>query len=410
MEFASPSRQEMEATAKNGDILMRLFSKMAGVMTMAALSLSTALVTPAAAQQSASAQALGMLPKEAGVAMALDLSAFANQQSLLSYVPRAEVEQMVAKELQEPGNPAPTSSLEAAMKIAFMPGMSGKVSAIAMGFAPDTTTASAPAVPADPSQGTEYLVLLGSFTKAELGPQLKPLGIKPGPTPETALLPSASGKDYFISLPADGTVLISQKQDWIANAKTISESRSGLTASGSSFINTYQSVGGAMPDVLLYVDGGMLKQAAQSDPGAAMMMAPLLTVKGLMLSLQPGDQPQVQLTAAYADAQQAQFGAEFFRQGIQMMKGFAQQAMAGQVQQDPAMKAQMDETMKLIDSLQVSSSDSAAKVQYKITELPDREEAKKAILEGMEGVMSGNMMPMQPGMMGGPSMSGGPTN
>lgn len=354
-----------------------------------------AAAAPAAAAASAPAaagtgKALSMLPAESDVVFALNLGAFSNQQSLLSYFPRQDLEKMVAEEVAKQGTPKPTSATEAAMRLVLLPGLSAKVSNLAAAANVDITGQTEP---------KDNAVISGTFTKAELTEAAKSLGATAG-TGDVLVIPGEGTASFQVSFPAEGVAAVSAGAEFGEAVKKNAAAGSGLGAANSVFTKTLTASG--TPDVMIYVPGEAVRRTAGADPMAAMMMAPLLKADGLLLALRPGTTPVAELTASFPDQQNALLGQQFFEQGLQAIK--ANITASAQNIQDPAQKAEIDNAMQKINQLKVTSEGNAAKVTFAITELPDREQFRQDVLAKVKEALEGGGLPG----LGGPGGPGGP--
>lgn len=351
---------------------------MSGGAVMAEEAAAPAAAAPAAAGPAAGApnlaQTVALLPRAANVTVALNVAGFDNPRSLLSYVPRADLEKLILEDLEKEGGkfPAPNAAAELAGHFLFNSGLGGGFSALAVGMYVDPTTGAPP---------QEAVVLTGSFKAAELGPKLAAShGVTAGANGGTATVTGAEGNTFHLAMPRDGVLLISENQSWVASG-----GQGGLTENDG-FRRSWASLGTNVPDAFVWADVALLRQAASENPMIAMFAGPVLSSNGVLLTLDPGDVPTASLLLSFNDAQGSQMGVMFFQQLIEM--GKAQLAgMAG----DPQMAEQLGPAMKALNELRTSSDDRSARLIMRLTELPSREEVRQSMLENAREAMSGNL-------------------
>lgn len=330
--------------------------------------------------------ALAALPPATNVLFAVNLRSFEAQDSLLSYVPVDEMTDMVDAQLAQTGETRrPVQSpAEAALRLAFLPSARESLHALVIGSHASATTTEDPPV---------HAVIAGRFDDVTLAPELaEQFQLAEGPDPAIRVMKSAEGEDIYVAVPQDNVILVSGDLNWVSKGVGYAATDKGLSAPTSAFSKTYGTITEEAPDAFLFVDSALLREAAQQQPQMQMMVGPLLQSNGLMLTLMPGQAPQVQLAAGYDSAQNAALGKQLFDQFLMMgraqMQQFANNA-------DPSSQPQMQGATDVLNKLQTSTNGNAATLTYTIDELPDRAEFQQQIMQAMEEAMAGGFgMPM----------------
>lgn len=339
--------------------------------------------------------AAGMLPGNADIVLLMDLTASNNAKSMLSLLPRAEMEKMLADEQAKKnlGKNAPAqASIEAAMRVAFDQALTGKFHSLAAGF----TTAATPTP--EKSFEKDYVVLLGNFKRADADALLKPFGVSGLAGDIPSAFPSEMANPLYASSPADNVLLLTSDSDWTGKAKTLQSTGAGLMAGGSGFSSSVASLGGRAPDALIYINGALVQKSFAVDPMAAMFLGPFTKAKGIVLSLHPADIPTVELHSAFADAQTASFASQFLTQSLVVLKSQIEGSL--KESQDALEKQQLTELLQNLSSVKPEVSGNSAVVRYPFTKRPDKAEFQKAFLESFRSALAGDFA-MPSGMPGG---------
>ncbi|MCC6547468.1 hypothetical protein IT570_09910 [Candidatus Sumerlaeota bacterium] len=327
---------------------------------------------------------LGMLPPDAEIAFAADLGALRNPKSLLSVVPRGELEKAVSQAQKQGAATTPArSATEAGLRVAF-----GKVGTIRFNsIAVGVMTAG------DPADGIriqrDYVAIGGNFKGAEVATALKAMKVIPWSAGKNGLFPSAKGAQLFINSPTDNVLLISSDAGWLSAAQGLLKQQNGLTANNTDFDSAVESMGGMSPDFLLFLDGSIPSRLAGNSAMTRMMLGPFTKTKGTVMSIHSAAVPTVELRSAFENAETAGFAQSFLESAISLGRAQATDELSQTV--DAADKRYLQDTIDLIDKMKPEVSGKSMVLRVPIEKRPDTEMVAGMVTEAFRSALQGNL-------------------
>jgi hypothetical protein len=333
-------------------------------------------------------KAAGLLPGDCDVVFALSLKAMDDPQSLLSFVPRAELEKMAFESLQSEGGitGVSESAAVAASKLAFLGSQTGsRTDFMAVG------TRSSDAGGAQPPR--TMTVLLGEFNN--VAGSLTSIGATAGEGNVFAL-PASEGTITAAS-PETGVIAISEDSGWVSSVNDTVTAGSNLTAAGSAFNKIAGGLAGKAPDALIYLDAKPLIANFGGAPEVQAMAGPVLKTQSIMLVLLPGSTPSAELHLSFPTDADAQLCKAWADSMIQLGKVQLMQAAQGvQASGDPSAIEQFNNINQMVNSVTTANSGTSMVLRLPVNNLPNKEEFKAKLLEGAREAMSGGLGSINP--------------
>ncbi len=345
-----------------------------------ALVLSLFVTAP---EQASASSALRLLPANADIVISIDQTAFGNPDSLFSLVPFGEVQQRFKSQMEgySLGRKTPSkNAAEAGFRMSLDPDFSKRFQRISVGLVNGAGY--------DPV--AEYVVITGNFSTAQSAEVLKSFGAKKNDGENFITLPSKSSKKViYAQNPVQNLLILTSDKSWLSQYSTISKNNSGLTGGDSTFQSVFRTLNGSRNDLLLYMNGEVLGQVVSEDPMLNMVLGPYARSKGMILSLQPGGVPRVELHSSFSSDSMATMAQKFLEQAIMLGQAQATSMLNNSV--DPMQQQEAENLLQLLDSIAVGTKGNNSIAQLDIKEIPNKAEFQQGFLDAMTQSLSGNL-------------------
>lgn len=323
-------------------------------------------------------RAVGLLPADVNVMVAVNLTAVENPRSLVSLFPPDMVLEMAAE--ADPSsvqfNPTdPVDDVGGVLQRLFLGASDfwGSVDGMALASRSDSL---------DWDDADEFLVLLGDFTQQDALRALQSTGATDSGATNLREYPRGSEEQVFVSAPEDGVLLAGNRRTWLAQALEMGEERQGLMAADSPFVETAMTLAGRAPDFMLFVPGSLIQRGLQEEPQARGFLGPFAQTRGILLAAFPADRPMVEVHSAFENAQLANLARQYVEQGLTMGRFFLQSAAA-----EPDIPADQQEMLRnanqALQDVRVVVSRNSCLMRIEM-DMPDREAVRDLFRQGME--------------------------